>query len=179
MKRTIYYSDETYNPNLYYRLADGRVFPLTPGSIDGLTDEIITVIRETNEAEHQSNLNERYLEDPRLARIREMQEAFIDAEDDDGVPRLGTTMLVDENYSYSPEHVLFPYKAESTGFMDRIRSLIPLLNPNHQRLYNMIKEGFSLSKIAEIEGTTKEAIASRGRKMKTRLLKLYKEQYSD
>lgn len=177
--RTIHYSDETYNPDLYYRLADGRVFPLIPGSIEGLTDEIITVIRETNEIEHTSDLNERYVEDPRFKRIRELQEAFEDGEGDDDIPRFGTTFIVAENYSNAPEHILFPEQVESSDFMQKIRTLIPLLNQNHQRLYNLIKEGLSLSKIAEIEGTTKNAIASRGKKMKARLLSLYAERYAD
>ena len=179
MKRTINYLDETFNPNLYYRLEDGRVFPLIPNSIDGLTDEIITVIRETNDTEHQSDLNERYVEDPRFARIRELQEAFEDDESDDGIPRFGTTFIVSENFKYSPEGVLFPEQYESTDFMERIRTLLPQLKPNQQRLYHLIKEGLSLSKIAEIEGTTKNAIASRGRKLKARLICLYNERFSD
>ena len=177
MARTIHYSDETYNPNLYYRLVNGTLIELVPNSIQGLTNEIITVIRETVEEEHASDLNERYIEDSRFAKLKEMQEAFEDPENDDGIPRIGGSLIVEENLRYSPEYVLFKEKKKEMSVHDMVKEVIPELTESQQKLYRNISDGLSLQMIADKENTTKNAIASRKRKMVKRLAAKYKKKF--
>lgn len=90
MPRTIHYSNESYNPDFYYVVShfdkDGNCtkeyIQLSSSCIPGLTDEVITVIRDMNKEEHESNLvNDRYLVDPRYkaskTRHKDLEESEI------------------------------------------------------------------------------------------------------
>ena len=179
MARKVNYSSPEYDPDLYYRLANGTLIELVPNDELGITAELITIIRETNEEEHQADLNERYVESTRFNAIKSRQEAFQDSDSDDEIPRFGQALIVEENYSHSPEHILFPERKTSSGFMERVRSVIPMLTDDQQRLYDLLKEGFSYSEIADKEGTTKNAIYSRVKKLKASMLRLYSKEYGD
>lgn len=55
MARNVNYSNDLFNPDLYYRCADGTVIELVPNKELGLTEEVITVIRQMNHEEHKQN----------------------------------------------------------------------------------------------------------------------------
>jgi DNA-binding CsgD family transcriptional regulator len=154
----------------FYYCIDGRPYLLTLGE-NGVTKEIVTVLRDSYESERLNNRYEDELLDPAFKFSQTLFESNPHAYADDPVDSL-------MDLSQSPETVLF--KEENPPSMrDRVRDLIPQLIPAQQELFWQLCEGRQLVDIAREEGTTDNAIRSRRRKMIDRLRALYKQTYGD
>lgn len=157
------------NPEFFYYI-DGKPYRLTPGK-DGITQEIITVLRDSYHAE---KLNDRYedeLQDAKFKFSKTLHDANPGSYPNDPIEH-----LVDN--SQSPEEVLFQ-KELSPSIRDQVHTLIPQLIPAQQELFWKLCEGRQLVDIAREEGTTDNAIRSRRRKMFDRIRALYAEEFGD
>lgn len=148
----------------------GRPYRLTPGK-DGITEEIITVLRDSYHAEHLNDRYEDELQDPRFKFSKTLHEANPSMNSTDPINN-----LVD--CSCSPEQVLFGENLPPS-IRDCVHALIPHLIPSQQELFWKLSEGRQLVDIAREEGTTDNAIRSRRRKMMDRLRALYARKYGD
>jgi DNA-binding CsgD family transcriptional regulator len=145
-----------------YRLAAGR---------DGVTEEILTVLRDSYHAEHLNDRYEDELQDPGFKFAKTLHETNQGTHATDPVDNL-------EDCSHSPEQIFFREEL-SPSIRDRVHTLIPRLIPAQQELYWKLCEGRQLVDIAREEGTTDNAIRSRRRKMMERLRALYAQEYGD
>jgi hypothetical protein len=154
----------------FFYYIDGKPYRLTPGK-DGITEEVITVLRDSYHAE---KLNDRYedeLQDARFKFSKTLHDLNPATHPNDPIEH-----LVDN--SQAPEGVLFR-ESPTTTIRDRVHALIPQLVPAQQELFWKLCEGRQLVEIAGEEGTTDNAIRSRRRKMVARLKALYAEAYGD
>ena len=152
----------------FYYYIDEKPYHLTPDK-HGITQEIITVLRDSYHAEH---LNERYedeLQDPKFKFSKWIYDTNPKA-----YAEAPIESLVDS--SQSPEEVLFK-EALPPSLRDRVHDLIPLLIPAQQELFWKLCEGRKLVDIAREEGTTDNAIRSRRQKMFNRIKDLYERTY--
>jgi DNA-binding NarL/FixJ family response regulator len=154
----------------FFYCIDGKPYRLTPGK-DGITEQVITVLRDSYHAE---NLNDRYedeLEDTVFRIARAAHAGKVDAQDTDPIEALS-------NLSMSPEHMLFRDDPPSS-LMDRVREILPLLLPEQRELFWKLCEGRQVAAIAREEGTTDNAIRSRRKKLFERIRKLYAQMYGE
>lgn len=154
----------------FFYYIDGKPYRLTPGK-DRITEEIITVLRDSYHAEHLNDRYEDELQDPRFKFSKTLHEAEPGMHSTDPINN-----LVD--CSCSPEQVLFGENLPPS-IRDRVHVLIPHLIPSQQELFWKLCEGRQLVDIAREEGTTDNAIRSRRRKMMDRLRALYEREYGD
>jgi len=153
---------------IYY--IDGKPYLLTPGK-DGITQEIITVLRDSYHAEELNDRYEDELQDGKFKFLKALRDSNPDVYPNDPMDNL-------TDYSTSPEQVLFSEELPPS-IRDRVYSLIPFLIPSQQELYWQLCEGRQLVDIAHEEGTTDNAIRSRRRKMFERIKALYAEKYGE
>lgn len=156
-------------PQFIYYIND-RPYHLCAGK-DGVTEEIITVLRDSYHAE---GLNDRYedeLEDPMFKFSKALHESNPASLSIDPIDAL-------TDLSHSPEEVLFKEEIPPST-RDRVHSLVPQLIPSQQELFWKLSEGRQLVDIAREEGTTDNAIRSRRRKMFDRIRTLYAQQFGD
>jgi len=154
----------------FFYCIDGKPYRLTPGK-DGITQEIITVLRDSYHAEH---LNDRYeddLQDAKFKFSKILHDANPVTHPNDPIEH-----LVDN--SQAPEEVLFQEEL-SPSIRDQVHTIIPQLIPAQQELFWKLCEGRQLVDIAREEGTTDNAIRSRRRKMFDRIRALYAEEFGD
>lgn len=158
-------------PTQFIYYINGKGYPLTAGK-DGVTEEVITVLRDSYHREYLNNRYEKENSDPLFELHKDLYE------------KKPSGVMVDnpinqlEDSSSSVEHILFKEEASPT-LRDKVHNLIPHLIPSQQELYWQLSEGKSLVEIANSEGTTDNAIRSRRRKMFARLKALYEEIYGD
>jgi hypothetical protein len=150
----------------FFYCIDGKPYRLEPGK-DGITEQVITVLRDSYHAE---KLNDRYEGELQAVKSGPSEASH----ETDAADPIGH--IVDR--SYAPEEVLFPDELPPS-ISDRVRSLIPHLTPAQQELYWNLSEGRQVVDIARNEGTTDNAIRSRRKKMFDRIRKLYAEAYGD
>ncbi len=153
----------------FYYYLNGKPYLLTPGK-DGVTEEIITVLRDSYHAE---GLNDRYedeLQDPKFKYALSLH-ATNPTQPESPIDRL-------EDPSYSPEELLCSEVLPPT-LRDHVRDLIPHLIPSQQELFWKLCEGKKLVDIAREEGTTDNAIRSRRAKMISRIKALYAQTYGE
>jgi HPt (histidine-containing phosphotransfer) domain-containing protein len=154
----------------FFYCIDGKPYRLTPGK-DGVTEQVITVLRDSY---HREDLNDRYedeLEDPAFRITRAAHAAKGNARATDPIEALADA-------SMSPEDALFADDPPSS-LMDRVREILPLLLPEQRELFWKLCEGRQVAAIAREEGTTDNAIRSRRKKMFERIRKLYEQMYGD
>ncbi|WP_321308148.1 hypothetical protein [Sphaerochaeta sp. UBA5849] len=154
----------------FFYCIDGKPYRLTPGK-DGITEEIITVLRDSYHAE---KLNDRYedeLQDAKFKFSKTLHDTNPVAHPTDPIEH-----LVD--ISQAPEEVLFQEEL-SLSIRDQVHAIIPQLIPAQQELFWKLCEGRQLVDIAQEEGTTDNAIRSRRRKMFDRIRALYAEEFGD
>jgi hypothetical protein len=152
----------------FFYYLGGKPYLLTPGK-DGITEEIIIVLRDSY---HEEGLNNRYedeLQDPKFKFSKVLHETNQGVHAEDPVNSLA-------DLSCSPEESLFK-EALPPSMRDRIHDLIPLLIPAQQELFWKLCEGRQLVDIAREEGTTDNAIRSRRRKMIKRMRALYEHSF--
>ena len=157
------------NTEFFYYI-NGTPYLLTPGK-EGITQEVITVLRDSYHAEH---LNNRYEDENQDSRFNFAQSLYskkplIFAQE----PLEGL-----EDQSHDPESVFFQEELPPS-IRDRVHELLPLLIPEQQELYWRLCEGRKLVDIAREEGTTDNAIRSRRRKMIKRIQLLYAEKFGN
>lgn len=155
----------------FYYYIKGKPYHLTPGR-DGVTEEIITILRDSYHAERLNNRYENELQNPKFKfsktrYVTDPSAAHADAP---------IESLMD--LSQSPEALLFTEELPPS-MRDRVRDLIPLLIPAQQELFWKLCEGRQLVDIAREEGTTDNAIRSRRRKMINRIKVLYAQTYGN
>ena len=154
----------------FYYYINGKQYLLTQGK-DGVTEEVITVLRDSYDSER---LNERYedeLQDPLFKWAKGHYNSSPESYVCDPVDT-----LIDS--SQIPEGDLFKEDLPPS-LRDRVHDLIPHLIPAQQELFWQLCEGRQLVDIAREEGTTPDAIRSRRRKMFDRIRKLYEETYGE
>lgn len=154
----------------FFYCIDGKPYRLTPGK-DGITEQVITVLRDSYHAE---DLNDRYEDrhsDAQFESARATHAAKGNARATDPVEALA-------DVSMSPEHVLFTADSPPS-LMDRMRELLPQLLPEQRELFWKLCEGRQVVDIAREEDTTDNAIRSRRKKMFERIRKLYAQAYGD
>lgn len=154
----------------FFYYINGKPYLLTPGK-DGITQEVITVLRDSYHAEHLHNRYEDENQDSRFNYSQNLYTKNPHAYAEEPIEGL-------KDQSYAPESVLFKEELPPT-IRDRVRELIPLLIPEQQELYWRLCEGRKLVDIAKEEGTTDNAIRSRRRKMIKRIKVLYAQTYGD
>jgi hypothetical protein len=155
------------NDGFYYYI-NGKPYLLTAGE-HGITEEIITVLRDSYNCER---LNDRYqdeLKDKRCEFAKDLAASGSDQHITDPIESLVSRHGI-------PEDVLFAQDADPS-IRDKVHALIPLLIPSQQELYWQLCEGRRLVDIARETGTTDNAIRSRQRKMNARIKALYEEMY--
>ena len=153
----------------FYYYINGKPYLLTPAQ-DGITEEIITVLRDSYHAEHLHDRYEEENKDPKFECANLLHGAHPQ------YPESPIDRLDDS--SQSPEALLFSESLPQT-FRDRIHELIPHLIPAQQELYWKLCEGQKLVDIAREEGTTDNAIRSRRNKMISRIRTLFSNMYGD
>ena len=154
----------------FYYVINGKSYLLTPGK-EGITQEIITVLRDSY---HTERLHDRYedeLQDPKFKYAQTLYATNPNLYATDPIEN-----LIDQ--SQSPEAVLFAEELPCS-IRERIHDLIPQLLPAQQELFWKLCEGRQLVDIAREEGTTDNAIRSRRKKMLNRIKVLYAETYKD
>ncbi|MFA6680681.1 MAG: hypothetical protein WCS35_01510 [Sphaerochaeta sp.] len=154
----------------FYYYINGKPYLLTPGK-DGITEETITVLRDSYQAERLNNRYEDEIQDPRFKFSKTLYERNPQAFADDPIDSIS-------DLSQSPEAVLFKEELPPS-IRDRVHEIIPLLISEQQELYWRLSEGRKLIDIAKEEGTTDNAIRSRRRKMIKRIQTLYAEKFGD
>lgn len=159
---------EATTPFYYY--VGGKPYLLTPGK-DGITQEIITVLRESYHAEALNNRYEDELQDGKFKYAKVLYEMNPGSHTSDPVESL-------KDATHSPEEVLFKDELPHS-IREKVHELIPLLIPAQQELFWQLCEGRQLVEIAREEGTTDNAIRSRRRKMIKRLKSLYARTYGE
>jgi hypothetical protein len=157
---------EATTPFYYY--LGGKPYLLTPGK-DGITEEIITVLRDSYHAEHLNDRYEDEKQDSKFKFSKMLHESNQGVHAEDPVNNL-------PDLSSSPEESLFNEDLPPS-IRDRIHDLIPLLIPAQQELFWKLCEGRQLVDIAREEGTTDNAIRSRRRKMIKRIRTLYEQSF--
>lgn len=157
-----------FNIPYYYATANGKTYLLTPG-LDGITEEIITFLREDDE---RARLSDRYYQEAISSAFRLAEELYNSDPDSYGASPIDCI----PDWTYSPEQVLFGEKP-STEKLDSLRALVPKLIPAQQRLYWDLSQGKRLVDIAKEKGVEDETIRARVRRLYTRLRKLYIETY--
>ena len=154
----------------FYYYISGKPYLLTPEK-NGITEEIITVLRDSYHAEHLNDRYEDELQDPKF----KFSKMFY-AQNPGAFAEAPIEGLLD--FFQSPEEVLF--KEELPPSMrDKVHDLIPHLIPVQQELFWKLSEGRKLVDIAREKGTTANAIRSRRRKMFNRIKDLYEQTYGD
>ena len=154
----------------FFYYIDGKPYRLTPGK-DGITEQIITVLRDSYHAE---KLNDRYedeLQDAKFKFSKTLHDSNPGSHPTDPIEHLVDT-------SHAPEEVLFKEDLPPS-IRDRVHTLIPHLIPAQQELFWKLCEGRQLVDIAREEGTTDNAIRSRRRKLFERIRKLYEQMYGE
>ncbi len=153
----------------FYYYIKGKPYHLTPGE-DGVTEEIITVLRDSY---HTERLNDRYADENQNHLIASHQSlrSHNPIHQESPIDRL-------PDLSQAPEVLLFSEEFPPS-IRDHIHDLIPLLIPAQQELFWKLCEGQKLVDIARTEGTTDNAIRSRRKKMIKRLKSLYIKTYED
>lgn len=168
LRREAHMAKDARTEFFYY--IDGKPYRLTPGK-DGITEEIITVLRDSYHAE---KLNDRYedeLQDAKFKFSKTLHDTNPGSHPTDPIEH-----LVD--ISQAPEEVLFQDEL-SPSIRDQVHTIIPQLIPAQQELFWKLCEGRQLVDIAREEGTTDNAIRSRRRKMFDRIRALYAEEFGD
>ena len=153
----------------FYYYINGKSYHLTPET-EGITEEIITVLRDSYHAERLNNRYEDELQDPKFKSAKTRHSTNL-IHPESPIDRL-------EDLSQSPEKLLFT-ETLPPSMRDRVRDLIPLLIPAQQELFWKLCEGQKLVAIAREEGTTDNAIRSRRRKMLNRIKVLYAQTYGN
>jgi hypothetical protein len=158
------------NKTEFYYYIDGKPYLLTVGE-NGITEEIITVLRDSYNYER---LNDRYqgeLEDKRCEFAKNLITTNSVQSPTDPIENL-------TSHHISPEEALFSKEVDPT-LRDKVHTLIAHLIPSQQELFWQLSEGRRLVDIARDEGTTDNAIRSRRRKMFARIKALYEETYGN
>jgi DNA-directed RNA polymerase specialized sigma24 family protein len=154
----------------FFYCIDGKPYRLTPGK-DGITEQVITVLRDSYHSEDLNNRYEDELKNCRFTIAKTVHAAKANEQDTDPIETLA-------DFSMSPEHVLFA-KDAPPSLLDRVREILPLLLPEQRELFWKLCEGRQVAAIAREEGTTDNAIRSRRKKMFERIRKLYEQMYGD
>lgn len=154
----------------FYYYLNGKPYLLTVGE-HGITEEIITVLRDSYQYER---LNDRYQEEFKDKLCEWAKDIKTTAEDHRPLDPIENLISPYDN----PEDVLFSEEADPS-VRDRVHTLIPRLIPAQQELYWQLCEGRQLVDIAREAGTTDNAIRSRRRKLFARIKDLYEETYGD
>lgn len=157
-----------FNIPYYYTTAKGTTYLLTPGQ-DGITDEVVTFLREDDE---RTRLSDRYYQEAISGAFRLAEELY-NADPDSYV---ASPLDCIPDWTFSPEQVLFGEKPSSEK-LDSLRALVPKLIPAQQHLYWNLSQGKRLVDIAKEEGVEDETIRARVRRLYVRLRKLYIETY--
>ena len=157
-----------FNIPYYYTTAKGTTYLLTPGQ-DGITDEVVTFLREDDE---RTRLSDRYYQEAISGAFRLAEELY-NADPDSYV---ASPIDCIPDWTFSPEQVLFGEKPSSEK-LDSLRALVPKLIPAQQHLYWNLTQGKRLVDIAKEEGVEDETIRARVRRLYVRLRKLYIETY--
>ena len=154
----------------FYYYINEKPYHLTP-SKHGVTQEIITVLRDSYHAEHLNDRYEDELQDPKFKFSKMLYEIK---------PRVFAEAPIEGliDYFQSPEKVLFKEQLPPS-MLDQVKNLIPQLIPSQQELFWNLCEGKKLVDIAREEGTTDNAIRSRRGKMFKRIRALYEKNYGD
>ncbi len=154
----------------FYYYINGKPYLLTAGE-HGITEEIITVLRDSYNYER---LNDRYqgeLKDKLCEWQKDAATKTLHYKPADPIENLVSP-------HDNPEDVLF-FEESDPSIRDRVHELIPHLIPAQQELYWQLCEGRRLVDIAREAGTTDNAIRSRRRKLFARIRALYQEEYGD
>ena len=157
-----------FNIPYYYTTTKGTTYLLTPGQ-DGITDEVVTFLREDDE---RTRLSDRYYQEAISGAFRLAEELY-NADPDSYV---ASPIDCIPDWTFSPEQVLFGEKPSSEK-LDSLRALVPKLIPAQQHLYWNLTQGKRLVDIAKEEGVEDETIRARVRRLYVRLRKLYIETY--
>ena len=152
----------------YYTTAKGMTYLLTPGR-DGITEELITFLREDDE---RTRLSDRYYQEAISGAFRLAEELYNSDPDSYGASPIDCI----PDWTFSPELVLFGEKP-TTAKLDSLRALVPKLILAQQHLFWDLSQGKRLVDIAREEGVEDETIRARVRRLYARLRKLYTETY--
>ena len=93
------------NVPYYYTTAKGKTYLLTPGQ-DGITDEMVTFLREDDE---KTKLSDRYYQEAISGAFRLVEEMYNSDPDSYGAAPIDCI----PDWSYSPEQVLFSGKSST------------------------------------------------------------------